>query len=232
MVIPTTPRQISSFARACLDALAQHQLGQFISLGGAFGLAYYSEYRPTHDIDAWWIEPITQQQRENVLNAIQQALQPFGEIHIREWGDVSSVELLQEGKVVFSFQIAKRSAQLSESIRAPWPNNLYLDSLQDLIASKMVALVERGAPRDFRDLYHLCQYGITNVDQCWALWETRQKLANENADLQRAKLAIRTHLARIERVRPLQAISDPDQRKEADQLRQWYKREFLGDDPN
>jgi predicted nucleotidyltransferase component of viral defense system len=229
-MLPKTPSQMSPYAKACLESLAQQGLGQFLSIGGAFGLSYFVEYRSTHDVDAWWIEPLTQEQRREVIRTLQQALTNFGNTRLREWGDVVSVELLQEGKVIFSFQIAKRSAQLTDPIAAPWPGGARLDSLIELIASKMVALVERGAPRDFRDIYQLCHQGLTNVRQCWELWQTRQQLANENADIERAKLAIRTHLARIERSRPLESISDPNQRQQAAQVRQWYREEFLGND--
>lgn len=51
---PKKPRQVSEYAELCLVALADNGLGGYISIGGAFGLAYYLEYRPTHDVDAWW----------------------------------------------------------------------------------------------------------------------------------------------------------------------------------
>lgn len=229
-MLPKPPKHILPYAKACLEALCEAGLASSITLGGAFGLAYWAEYRPTHDIDAWWVEPLTQTQRKDVLRTIQQALTVFGDTRLREWGDVISIELIQEGKVVFSFQIAKRSAQITKPVAAPWPPGLYLDSLEDLIASKMVALVERGAPRDFRDIYHLCRLGLTDIEQCWELWKTRQTLARENADVARAKLAIRTHLARIERGRPLDSITDPFQREEAAKIRDWYKQAVLGDD--
>ncbi len=63
-------------------------------------------------------------------------------------GDVVSVELLEGKRKVFSFQIAHRSAQLQPSVPLPWANSL-LDSFDDLVARKMVALIERGAPRTF-----------------------------------------------------------------------------------
>ena len=47
---------------------------------------------------------------------------------------------------MFSFQIAARSAQIAQPLSAPWPGGLLLDTPDDLVAAKMVALVERGAP--------------------------------------------------------------------------------------
>ena len=91
----------------------------------------------------------------------------------------------------------------------------------------MVALVERGAPRDLRDVYTVCTAGIVDVGGCWQLWERRQRGAGEDADRSRAALAIRTHLARIEQARPLDRIEDLEQRERAKTVRRWFLEEFL-----
>jgi len=154
------------------------------------------------------------------------ALQPFGEVQSRHWGEVTSIELVQEGRVVFSFQIAGRSAQLQPSMPAPWIDVL-LDSFPDLVASKMVALVERGAPRDFRDIYAVCQAGLTSPAGCWQWWRQRQEMAGSDTNADRARLAIETHLARIAQHRPLAGIAEPDQREAAERVRAWFSEEFL-----
>jgi len=66
-----------------------------------------------------------------------------------------------------------------------------------LVASKVVALVERGAPRDFRDIHALCRAGLTTPQECWELWRRRQQLAASDTDSARARLAVQTHLARM-----------------------------------
>ena len=104
-----------------------------------------------------------------------------------------------------------------------------MDTFDDLVASKMTALVERGAPRDFRDIYTLCERGLCDVDRCWFLWQERQIKSGEEADMRRALLAIRTHLARIEQTRPVAGISDAGQRSVAERLRTWFIKEFLHD---
>jgi hypothetical protein len=91
----------------------------------------------------------------------------------------------------------------------------------------MVALVERGAPRDFRDIHALCYSALTTPKQCWQLWRKRQRLAGSDTDSHRARLAIQTHLARIALHRPLDEIPDPEQRAEAEELRSWFQEEFL-----
>ena len=102
-----------------------------------------------------------------------------------------------------------------------------LDSLPDLIASKMVALVERGAPRDFRDIHAVCRADLVTEGECWRLWAERQRLSGSDTDWTRARLAVETHLQRLTLHRPLEQIRDPHQRSEAAQLRGWYREEFL-----
>jgi predicted nucleotidyltransferase component of viral defense system len=128
-----------------------------------------------------------------------------------------------------SFQVARRSVRLEEPVSAGWID-VPLDSLVDLAASKMVALVERGAPRDFLDIFNVCQAGLFSITECWALWRRRQILAGSDVDVSRARLAIETHLERIALHRPLEQIVDLRQREQARQLRDWFVSEFLQDE--
>lgn len=56
---PQRPRHIPEYASVCLEALVASNLGETISVGGAFGLLHYLDYRPTHDVDAWWVPAAT-----------------------------------------------------------------------------------------------------------------------------------------------------------------------------
>lgn len=223
---PRQPAHLSPYTRACLDALVKENLADRISLGGAFGLFHYVDYRPTHDVDAWWSESLTEGEKQAVIQVLERTLSDFGTVRVRAWGDVVSVELSQEGKTVFSFQIAARTMRLEEPVQAGWID-VPLDSLSDLVASKMTALVERGAPRDFLDIYTLCQAGLLSIGECWALWRRRQTLSGSDADLSRARLAIETHLERIALHRPLENITDVQQREQAWKLRNWFLSDFL-----
>jgi hypothetical protein len=222
---PQQPSHLSPYARACLEALVKANLADRISLGGALGLFHYLDYRPTHDVDAWWYESVTEEQKRAVLRLLEATLSAFGSVRIRSWGDVDSVELHQDSKTVFSFQVAHRSAHLEESVSAGWIN-IPLDSLVDLVASKMVALVERGAPRDFLDIFTICQNGLVSIAECWTLWRRRQMLAGSDADMNRARLAIETHLERIALHRPLEKINETQQREQAQTVREWFLGEF------
>jgi hypothetical protein len=223
---PQQPSHLSPYARACLEALVKANLADRISLGGGLGLFHYIDYRPTHDVEAWWSESATEAQKQAVVQTLETSLSGFGSMRVRAWGDVVSVELSQDGKTIFSFQIAARSVHLEPPISAGWID-VPLDSLADLVASKMNALVERGTPRDFLDIYTLCQADLLSVDEYWSFWRRRQTMAGSDNDAARARLAIETHLERIALQRPLEQIADLGQRERARQLRDWFLSVFL-----
>jgi hypothetical protein len=221
------PRHIDPYADECLRALVREGLGAKISLGGAFGLSYYIEYRATHDVDAWWSSDAGESERRKIVSLIRETLNKHGIVEVRTWGDVVSIELQVGDRVVFAFQIASRSAQLENPQPAPWPDGVLLDSFPDLVAAKMTALVERGAPRDFRDIYAVCNAGLADEKSCWDLWERRARLAGDDTSKGRARLAVLTHLERIESHRPLGGIPDPREREQAAALRAWFRGRFL-----
>lgn len=221
------PENLPEYSETVLQALVSQGLAGKITLGGAFGLLHYLDYRQTHDVDAWWAAETTSEEQQSVIETIEVALHPFGQVTHRRWGDVVSIELTQERQKIFSFQIARRSAQIAPTTTAPWID-VPLDSFADLVASKMVALVERGAPRDFRDIHALCQADLITSDACWQLWQQRQSLAGSDVDRNRARLAVVTHLARIEQHRPLNEIVNAQSRKAAEEVRHWFRYAFLG----
>lgn len=229
--IPKQPAHIPRHAEECLRELAGQGMGARVSVGGALGLLHYIDYRATRDVDAWWADDVTADDQRAVIEALTEVLSEHGEVRLRQWGDVTSIELVQEGRSTFSFQIALRLARLESPRPAPWVGVL-LDHPADLIASKMVALVERGAPRDLLDIYTVCRDGLATPGDCWALWKRRQELAGSDSDLARARLAIQTHLARIRQHRPLERIADPDERAEARRLREWFTETFVHVEPN
>ena len=220
------PSSLPKYGEACLRALVEEGLADRVVLGGALGLLHYLDYRSTKDVDVWWSCEVGAEERQRVIRTVEATLKEYGSVDTRTWGDVVSIDLQEAEKTVFSFRIARRSAQLEPSGSAAWIA-VPLDSLADLVASKMTALVERGAPRDFRDIHALCRAGLTDAEQCWALWEKRQELAGSDPDRQRGCLAIETHLARIAQHRPLAGITDSAQRAEAEQVRTWFQEEIV-----
>ncbi len=224
---PRPPQHISPIAQACLNAIAQEGLGKYMSLRGAFGLTHYYEYRTTHDVDAWWTSDATREARGLVIANIETTLAQFGQTRTRTWGDVVSIELRQDKRTIFSFQIATRSALLHDEVTGVWPGDIRVDSFEDLLASKMTALVNRGAPRDLLDIYTLCNAGQTDIAACWHLWQARQQISDEDDSLKRARLAVRANLARIEAVRPLGEQPDSTTADRGAVLRVWFEKEFL-----
>ncbi len=160
------------------------------------------------------------------MEFISGVLADHGDLSIREWGDVCSLELRREKNTVFSFQIADRSVQLEESVPTKWID-VQLGGLNDLIAETTVALVESGAPRDLLDLFAVCKAKIAIPQECWQLWHLRQERSGGSTSRSRATLAITTSLSRIELRRPLISIENQQQRDEAERTRNWFKEEFI-----
>jgi len=225
---PRAPSNLNEYARTCLEALQRLGVSRYLSIGGAVGLAHYFEFRKTKDVDCWWTEAVGEDDQQAVIERLESELSHLGRVRTRRFGDVVSVDLFVDNQQVFNFQIAKRSARLSPLLDSPWPP-IHLDSLEDLVASKMTALIDRGAPRDFVDIHHCCVLGLCTVEACWALWRRRQQAREIPADVREACEAVLVHLARIEKQRPLNTLSDAADRERARQVRQWYKREFCRD---
>jgi hypothetical protein len=97
-----------------------------------------------------------------------------------------------------------------------------IETLCDNVASKMAALVERGAPRDLRDIYELCTRQILSIEECWRLW----KVKNPELDTFEGRAKVLFHVERLELQRPLEKITTPDERASATALRQWFKTSF------
>ena len=80
---PTRPTNLPDYAELCLTALAAQQLGDKISLGGAFALLHYLDYRSTYDVDAWWQQETTMQERQQVIAVLEAVLARYGAVKRR-----------------------------------------------------------------------------------------------------------------------------------------------------
>jgi hypothetical protein len=97
-----------------------------------------------------------------------------------------------------------------------------IETLHDNVASKMTALVERGAPRDLRDIHELCTRGLISADECWSLYTRKNPDQNRSVGADKVLFS----LERLELQRPLEAISDASSRQRAARLRAWYREVF------
>jgi hypothetical protein len=84
-------------------------------------------------------------------------------------------------------------------------------------------------PTHIPDFAELCLNALADhkLGDKMQLWEQRQQLTHDDADRVRAKLAITGHLERIEQYRPLSKISNQEERRQAEAVRDWYKEDFL-----
>lgn len=215
---PTPPERLHPFARALLESLAGHPEAAEIVIGGGVALSHYLEYRDTVDLDAWWkTEP-----RAAVLALLEETMRAIASrsglgYHRRSWGETESLELLRDGIKLFSFQISRRTLALDEAIPSRW-QPVGIETLRDNVGSKMTALVQRGAPRDFLDIYQLCTRGVMTLSDCWAAFTAK----NPGVAIDEAKRKIIARLAMIETLRPLEAIHPAAAREQAARVREWY----------
>jgi hypothetical protein len=205
-----------------LESLAGHAEAAEIVIGGGVALGHYLEYRDTVDLDAWWrAEP-----RADVLAFLEAAMQALASRHgleyrRRSWGETESLELLRDDLKQFSFQISRRTRFLDDAIPSRWPP-VAVETLRDNVASKMTALVQRGAPRDFLDVYHVCTRDVMTTNDCWTAFTEK----NPDIAIDEARRKIIARLAMIEATRPLDTIQPEEAREQAGHVRDWYYRVF------
>ncbi len=225
---PQKPATLDPRAERLLEWMGAQPWADRVVLGGGVALKHYLDFRPTKDCDAWWHPSATAVERRAMVGEVAGALgrqNPGCEIRRRDFGEVQSVEVVAGEQVTFSFQIAVRDVQLEPYLPSGW-GGVLIESLADNLASKMSALVDRGSPRDFRDVRRAaCDLGIP-IQELWRLW--RQK--NSGRTPWDAKALIRASLEAIIRRRPLEDISNLDERREAGEVRRWFLTEFLTDE--
>ncbi len=221
--IPARPTEIDPLAEAILEGLRGSAEAADIVLGGYFALRHYLDYRPTHDIDAWWRTT----RRSSTMDLIRQVIRKVAEerdmeLREREWGDVASFELIESGRKVFSFQIATRAVELDAPTTSAW-DPIMIESLPDNVGAKMNAVVERGAARDFLDVRELIMRGLVTVEECWRWWSGK----NPGAEIMLAKANALRHLEALEQRRPLDEITDSEERARAQAARRWVRDTLL-----
>jgi hypothetical protein len=96
-----------------------------------------------------------------------------------------------------------------------------IETLDDNVASKMMALVGRGAPRDFVDIKEVVDAGLMSAARCWELWTAK----GPGIALDDALVRVQTHLERIEARMPLERLP-VERRAAAAELRTWYRDVF------
>jgi hypothetical protein len=219
---PTPPSRLGTYAREVLELLAGHKAAVEIVIGGGIALAHYVDYRDTFDLDAWWAVAPTKPTNALLEEAMQTVAKRHGMDCVRRsWGETVSLEIVDGNRKVFSLQIAPRDRYLDATLEAGWPP-IRIETLRDNVASKMNALVNRGAPRDLRDIYEVCRRGLLSASECWQLYEAK----NPGLSADDATAKVLHALERLEIQRPLASIQDVGQRHEAAAVRNWYRDVF------
>ena len=226
-VQPVKPVGIDPLAAELLDEMVHQPAARHVVLGGYFALKHYCDYRATHDIDAWWDETAGAREQAAARQVLSQALSTVAQrrgltVAQRRFGDTESWELCRDRQKVFSFQISVRTVRLAPYLPSPWPP-VQIESLPDNVGSKMNALVQRGAPRDFADVRQLVESGLVNAADCWDAWARK----NPDLDPRDARMEVARHLQELEKRRPLASITDAEQRQRAAAVRAWFQKEFL-----
>ncbi len=184
--------------------------------------------RATKDVDARWRQGKSLELIAQAFGACRRAAAPFHiDVQRVNHGDVDAFDFIDsEKKKVFSFQVALRDVTLGD----PSPSRfgaLPIESLRDNLASKMSALVSRGAPRDFVDVKRAVDAGAVSVDDLWKLWQEK----NPERGVAAAKVHTAHHLSGIELRVPLDSI-DPARRDDIEDARRWYRSVLLAGVPH
>lgn len=224
---PIIPKHLDPLALGILEKLSQNPESRFIVLGGYFALKHYLDYRETKDIDAWWLQGLQESDQKRIFSKLKEAIEDFADNNNlttieRRTRNMQSIELHESGRAIFSFQIANRDRQLQEPLESPY-SPILIETLDDNLASKMTALIYRGAPRDFRDIYTVVENGLSTIERLWEL----AQLKNPDLSKEESIKTILHRLISIEQRRPLSVLSTSE-KEQAIRIRSWYKKEFIG----
>lgn len=225
-IVPRVPASLPDIARDLLAELGKQQEAKSIVIGGGVALMHYMDTRTTVDLDAWWADGVDAAAFAKADAIAQEIAHRRGlELERRRFGDVASLDFVDPSskQKVFAFQIASRDRTLDAPQASPW-GFLPIETLRDNLASKMEALVARGAPRDFVDVKAAVDVGFATAPELWDLWRHKAPAR----DVVQAKLHVLHHLEGIERRAPLSAIADEERRQSLHVARLWYRSILLG----
>lgn len=231
---PVPPDDLPPVALAILDALRATEGGQVgvgtsLAIGGGVGLKHYLNLRPTYDLDLWWTREPASSDRRALASIVAAVAREYGYVvRHQNHGDVTSMAFVREDtpdEAEFAVEVAMRDVQLAPYGQSAW-SPVLLESLEDNVASKMVALVSRGHWRDFADIYAVVSNGLITIDDCWNLWARKQQGLNSEADVVSGEASVLRHLAKVKQFRPIESIQNLAERARAAELRAWFQEDF------
>lgn len=223
---PKEPASLHPLAREILVELSRAPQASGIIIGGGVALQHYCEHRDTVDLDAWWAAGAGPETERAIRDAMETVAGSHAlELTVRAWRETTSFELkaAAAARKVFSFQISRRTIELSPPFDSAWAP-VKIEAFDDNLGAKMTALVDRGAPRDLLDVREVCRRGLASAGECWGLWQRK----NPAASADEAKLKVLHHLLALEARRPLGRIADQAAREAARDLRAWVRTVLCG----
>lgn len=226
---PRRPGNLDPLGVEILEELRKDPNADRIILGGNTALQHYLEFRPSHDIDAWWSDVPTNDAKHAIHVAINTVAVRHGyRFRERAWGDTLSYEIQAPAReeTIFSFQIAIRDVHLDPPVESSWPP-IKIETFRDNLGAKMNALVDRGAPRDFVDIYEVVKANLATTQDCWLLWQQK----NPKGNVQEARRKALHNLMQLEARMPTATIPPP-QRAVATERREFFRSTFLREREN
>lgn len=224
---PKVPSNLPPLGGELLELLRGQAAGRSFVLGGGVVLNHYHEFRPTHDLDAWWLAEADETAWAAARSAMQELARRHGLVFSeRQWNETRSAELRAGNRKAFSFQVSIRDIMLDPPADSAWQPVL-IESFRDNLGAKMNALVGRGAPRDITDVFVVCDAGLATVTDCWELWQRK----NPGGDPDAARRNVLHHLASLEARRPLETFQSPVERARAALVRGFIRHQFCQPPP-
>jgi hypothetical protein len=221
--LPRVPAELHPLAREILEGLEGRPEAEAIVLGGGVALQHYCPFRQTRDLDAWWRKGVAPEVEAVIHEVIGRVAERHGlTVGKRVWSETQSYELKRGAKKIFSFQISLRDVELEAPLESSWAP-VRIETFRDNLGAKMNALVGRGAPRDFLDVFEICRRGLADAGACWQAWSDK----NPGRSPCEAKVNALRHLEAIESRRPLASIPAAE-RANAEAVRSWVRDGLCG----
>lgn len=142
---------LTNIQSAILDELAKSELKDILYWTGGTAIAYfYLQHRSSYDIDLFSDIPVEFTKLKNLVNNIAKRI---GLTNIEEKKIFDRWEFIlsngQETRVDFVFYEHKNIKP-----RKNW-QGIQVDSFEDMIANKTMALIDRNDPKDAFDIYYI-----------------------------------------------------------------------------
>jgi len=150
--------------RALLRQLSATDLAQtFYLTGGAALAAFYLHHRESLDIDLFSREPFDAKKVVRLVNSVAEGPVVPHRVHDRyEFAVPIAGEVLRVEFMHYDFDLVAPSGRAYLGIR--------VDSLRDILANKLSAILERSEPKDYVDILFLLRHPdlslATGIEDC------------------------------------------------------------------